>query len=105
VDESFLIFYRFDISKTGKPKVLIQHQGNIIGGKMMEKKLLETRLVRRHSQFPTVCIYCNKQIPPDDLHYVEEGITTHIHSLIARKYCDVCYTKYGEQILLHEKTL
>jgi uncharacterized protein with PIN domain len=72
---------------------------------MMEKKLLETRLVRRHSQFPTVCIYCNKSIPPDDLHYVEEGITTHIHSLIARKYCESCYTKYGEQILLHEKSL
>ena len=72
---------------------------------MMEKKVLETRLVRRHSQFPTVCIYCNNQIPPDNLHYVEEGITDHIHSLIARKYCESCYTKYGEQILLHEKSL
>jgi uncharacterized protein with PIN domain len=70
---------------------------------MMEKKLLETRLVKRHSQFPTVCIYCNQQIPSDALHYVEEGISGHIHSLIARKYCEVCYTKYGEQILLHEK--
>ena len=88
-----------------KRKVLIPQRRNIIGGKMMEKKLLETRLVRRHSQFPTVCIYCNKQIPPDDLHYVEEGITDHIHSLIARKYCESCYTKFGEQILLHEKTL
>jgi len=72
---------------------------------MMEKKILVTRLVRRHSQFPTVCIYCNTQIPPDDLHYVEEGVTDHIHSLIARKYCATCYTKYGEQILLHEKPL
>jgi uncharacterized protein with PIN domain len=88
-----------------KRKVLIPQLRNIIGEEMMEKKLLETRLVRRHSQFPTVCIYCNKSIPPDDLHYVEEGITTHIHSLIARKYCDVCYTKYGEQILLHEKSM
>ncbi len=70
----------------------------------MESKVLETRLVKRHSQFPTVCIYCNKQIPADDLHYVEEGITTHIHSLIARKYCTTCYTKFGENILLREKT-
>jgi uncharacterized protein with PIN domain len=69
----------------------------------MMQNVIETRLVRRHSQFPTVCIYCNKQIPADDLHYVEEGISGHIHSLIARKYCESCYTKYGEQILLHEK--
>lgn len=100
-----LIFIRYDREKIVKPKVLIQHHRNIIEGEMMEKKLLETRLVRRHSQFPTVCIYCNTQIPPDDLHYVEEGITTHIHSLIARKYCESCYTKYGERILLHEKSL
>ena len=88
-----------------KQKVLIHQRRNILGGEMMEKKVLETRLVKRHSQFPTVCIYCNKQIPTDDLHYVEEGINAHIHSLIARKYCESCYTKYGEQILLHEKSL
>jgi uncharacterized protein with PIN domain len=70
---------------------------------MMETKFV-TRLVKRHSQFPTVCIYCNKQIPSDSLHYVEEGITRHIHSLIARKYCEECYTKHGEQLLLHETT-
>ncbi len=67
------------------------------------EKVSETRLVKRHSQFPTVCIYCNAQILPNNLHYVEEGIKEHIHSLIARKYCEVCYVKYGEQILLHEK--
>jgi hypothetical protein len=87
----------------GKHKVLILQQSNIIGGKMMEK-VIETRLVKRHSQFPTVCIYCAKQIQPDSLHYVEEGITAHIHSLIARKYCEACYTRYGEQNLLHEKS-
>ena len=69
----------------------------------MMEKIMETRLVTRHSQFPTVCIYCNKQILANDLHYVEEGIKEHIHSLIARKYCESCYAKYGEQILLHEK--
>jgi hypothetical protein len=49
-----------------------------------------------------VCIYCDKPIHPDILHYVEEGITGHIHSLIARKYCQLCYSKYGEEYLLHE---
>jgi len=68
---------------------------------MMETKFV-THLIKRHSQFPTVCIYCNKQILPNSLHYVEEGVTEHIHSLIARKYCESCYTKYGEQLLLHE---
>jgi uncharacterized protein with PIN domain len=85
----------------GKQKVLIQHHWNIIGGEKMEK-IIETRLITRHSQFPSVCIYCNKQILPNSLHYVEEGITGHIHSLIARKYCEACYTKHGEQLLLHE---
>jgi len=70
----------------------------------MMEKIIETRLIKRHSQFPTVCIYCNKQILPNDLHYVEEGVTGHIHSLIARKFCEDCYTKHGEQLLLHETT-
>jgi hypothetical protein len=82
-------------------KVLIPWPINILGGEMMEK-IIETRLIKRHSQFPTVCIYCNKQILPNSLHYVEEGVTGHIHSLIARKFCNACYSKYGEQLLLHE---
>ena len=65
------------------------------------QKEIQTHLVRRHSQFPTVCIYCNSSIPPDTLHYVEEGISGHIHSLIARKYCNECYKKHGDQLLLH----
>jgi hypothetical protein len=65
---------------------------------MMQKEI-QTHLVKRHSQFPTVCIYCNSQIPPENLHYVEEGITGHIHSLIARKYCNECYKKHGEKLL------
>jgi len=82
--------------------ILIQQRCNILGGEMMQNSIL-THLVKRHSQFPTVCIYCNSQIPADSLHYVEEGVTGHIHSLIARKYCEACYTKHGEQTLLHDK--
>jgi hypothetical protein len=65
------------------------------------QKTIQTHLVKRHSQFPTVCINCNSQIPPDSLHYIEEGITGHIHSLIARKYCNECYKKHGDQLLSH----
>ena len=65
------------------------------------QKGIQTRLVKRHSQFPTVCIYCNSQIPADELHYIEEGITEHIHSLLARKYCTECYKKYGDRLLVH----
>ena len=28
----------------------------------MMEKAIQTHLVKRHSQFPTVCIYCNSQI-------------------------------------------
>ena len=91
-----LIFIRYDREIIGKPKVLIQHHRNIIEGEMMEKKLLETRLVRRHSQFPTVCIYCNTQIPPDDLHYVEEGITdTYPFAHRTEILCVVLYQVWG----------
>ncbi|MBN1281302.1 MAG: hypothetical protein JXA00_06605 [Candidatus Thermoplasmatota archaeon] len=69
---------------------------------MMEKKL-ETRLIKRRSQFPTVCIYCEKTIPANDLHYVEQGMTEHIHSLIARKYCATCFEKHGDNLLLKDK--
>ena len=63
---------------------------------------LQTELVTRHSQFPTVCIYCSKQIPANDLHYVEKGINSHIHSLIARKFCKDCYMKFGDHLLLRD---
>ncbi|MDH7506860.1 MAG: hypothetical protein QHH19_01290 [Candidatus Thermoplasmatota archaeon] len=66
----------------------------------MEKNKIETHLVVRQSKFPTVCISCNKTIGADEIHYVEEGKSEHLHSLIARKFCPSCYAKYGEQILL-----
>lgn len=67
-----------------------------------DEKNIHTVLVAKHSQFPTVCIYCNKQIPANNLYYVEKGITRHIHSLIARKYCEECYNKYSEKLLLYD---
>ena len=65
----------------------------------MVEKSIETHLVKKQSQFPTMCISCKRTIPIYEPHFVEEGITGHIHSLIARKYCAECYTKHGEQLL------
>ncbi|MCK5259002.1 MAG: hypothetical protein KAJ69_05720 [Thermoplasmatales archaeon] len=69
----------------------------------MIQNQIETHLVRKQSKFSAVCNYCNNPISSDDISYVEEGVTEHIHSLIARKFCSDCYTKYGEQILLKGK--
>ncbi|MEM0467378.1 MAG: hypothetical protein QXX20_07285 [Candidatus Thermoplasmatota archaeon] len=69
----------------------------------MVKKVVESRLVQRQSKFPTVCTYCNSKINADEPYYLEEGVKEHIHSLIARKFCMNCYTRYGEIILLKGK--
>ena len=66
---------------------------------MMRKKI-ESHLLQKQSPFPTVCIFCNKTIPPNEIFYAEEGNTEHIHSLVARKFCSECYIKHGEQPLL-----
>ena len=66
---------------------------------MMEMEI-ETRLVKKQSKFPTVCTNCDSKIAPDEIYYLEEGVEEHIHSLIARKFCSNCYTKYGERILI-----
>ncbi|MCJ2514058.1 MAG: hypothetical protein LN408_06440, partial [Candidatus Thermoplasmatota archaeon] len=61
---------------------------------------IETRLVKKQSKFPTVCTNCDSKIASDEIYYLEEGVEEHIHSLIARKFCSNCYTKYGERILI-----
>ena len=70
-----------------------------MGNRMVENEV-ETRLVKKQSKFPSVCTYCNSKIYPDEVHYLEEGVKGHIHSLIARRFCTECYTKHGERILL-----
>ncbi len=64
----------------------------------------ETHLMKKHSAFPTMCMACSRTIPENEQHYVEEGTTQHIHSLIARKYCADCYAKHGEELLHMSKT-
>ncbi|MFW6122456.1 MAG: hypothetical protein ACOC80_16365 [Petrotogales bacterium] len=66
----------------------------------MVENQIKTRLIRKQSRLPTVCTYCDRKISPDEIYYLEKGVKEHIHSLIARKFCSDCYTKYGEKELL-----
>jgi RNase P subunit RPR2 len=59
----------------------------------------ETRLIRKIASERVVCTYCRELIIPGAPYYREEGTDYHIHSLIARNYCENCYAKYGEKIL------
>ena len=69
----------------------------------MNKDQIETHLNRKQSNFPSVCVHCGDQILSNEIYYVEVGNKEHLHSLIARKFCEECYTKYGEQMLLKGK--
>ncbi|HDD57441.1 MAG TPA: hypothetical protein ENF43_02875 [Thermoplasmatales archaeon] len=64
----------------------------------MEKK--KTHLVTRVASDRLICTYCGNVITPGQRYYREEGVDFHLHSLIARNYCEDCYKKYGEEILI-----
>jgi uncharacterized protein with PIN domain len=66
----------------------------------MPERAIETRLVQRQSHSPKVCTHCNTKITPGEVYHQEEGVSEHIHSLIARRFCTQCYAKYGEHFLL-----
>ncbi len=61
---------------------------------------LKTRLINKIAREPRVCTNCNNEIPVGYTYHHEEGITEHLHSLIARQFCSNCYAKYGEKKLL-----
>ena len=61
---------------------------------------IETHLVKKVAKIPKVCTNCNNQIPPNEMYHQEEGVKEHLHSLIARRFCTKCYSKYGEKKLL-----
>lgn len=65
----------------------------------MEEPIRERRLVPRQSTTPCLCIGCNKMIPANELHYVEEGVHAHLHTLIARRFCGRCYAMHGEKLI------
>ena len=61
---------------------------------------IETHLVKKVTKFPKVCTNCNNEIPVGIAYHHEEGVSEHLHSLIARQFCSDCYARYGEQKLL-----
>ena len=68
----------------------------------MEKEI-ETRLVKKVAKFPTVCNSCNNQIVVGSVYHHEAGVSEHLHSLIARRFCSDCYAKFGGPKLLSGK--
>jgi protein-arginine kinase activator protein McsA len=65
--------------------------------------VLKTRLVNKIAREPRVCTNCDNKINIGEIYHHEEGVTGHLHSLVARQFCNNCYTKYGEVILLSKK--
>jgi hypothetical protein len=61
---------------------------------------IKTHLVKRVARDNRVCTNCNQKINAGEIYHHEEGVTEHLHSLVARQFCNRCYTKYGEVILL-----
>ena len=61
---------------------------------------MQTRLVKKTSTQLQVCTQCNHDIYPDEIYHLEEGVEDHLHSLLARRFCNECYTKFGEKKLL-----
>ena len=66
----------------------------------MMKNKIETTLVKKKSQFTDVCTKCNNKISKKETYYFEVGIKSHLHSLISRRFCLKCYSKFGEKKLL-----
>jgi len=66
----------------------------------MPRKEIETHLVKKVAKSPRVCTNCNNEIPIGEAYHLEQGVSEHLHSLLARNFCSECYAKYGERILL-----
>ena len=64
---------------------------------------IETHLVKKIAREKIVCTNCDKQINEGEAYHLEKGVSEHLHSLLARKYCSDCYSKYGEIKLLSKK--
>ena len=66
---------------------------------MIENKI-DTILIKKNSPFIEVCNNCNKKIMKDEVFFFEVGKYNHLHSLISRRFCFKCYSKFGEKKLL-----
>ncbi len=61
---------------------------------------IKTHLVKKTAKNPVVCTNCDNKIEKGKNYHIEEGVSEHLHSLLARKFCSDCYAKYGEKKLL-----
>jgi hypothetical protein len=66
----------------------------------MNPENMDSRLIKKQSNSPKICTYCGTRIEPDNLYYLEQGTDSHIHSLLARRFCLDCYSSKGESRLL-----
>ena len=66
----------------------------------MIEKQIDTKLIKKISNINNVCTNCKNKIPKKELYYFEVGIKDHLHTLISRRFCSKCYSKFGEKKLL-----
>ncbi len=65
-------------------------------GKYNHLKILKKTKSRSHH----VCSKCGKEIFPGEIYYREHIEDKFLHSLNARKYCLLCFKKYGDNLIL-----
>jgi hypothetical protein len=81
-------------------KNLINKTNDEVFGERMIKEDMDSRLIKKQSNSPKICTFCGTRIEPDKLYYLEQGTESHIHSLLARRFCIDCYSLKGESRLL-----
>jgi hypothetical protein len=69
-------------------------------GRRMAEEITHSRLIKKQSNSAKVCTHCGIRIEPENLYYLEQGTNSHIHSLLARRFCIDCYSMKGESRLL-----
>lgn len=58
-------------------------------------KILKMTKAKKHH----LCSKCGKEIVPGDNYYKEQIKDKFIHALNLKKYCALCYEKYGNLLL------
>ncbi len=81
-------------------KNLINKSNDEDMGERMTKEDFDSRLIKKQSNGPKICTLCGTRIEPENLYYLEQGTDSHIHSLLARRFCVDCYASKGEFRLL-----
>ena len=64
-------------------------------GKYNHLKILKKTKSRAYH----VCQKCGNKILPTEYYYREHIQDKFLHSLHAKKFCEVCYKKYGDDLL------